>query len=163
MGCIRRCCDHERGTILTIVNRAAEAYRGRIPADRWEQPYMASEELVHEIAAGVDFWGYEADGMLLGVMGMQRVRDVVLIRHAYVLPEAQRQGVGSALLKYLQRLHQGRMLVGTWAAATWAIRFYEGHGFELVSPERTVALLRSYWTIPDRQAENSVVLCNPAS
>lgn len=122
---------------------------------------MGSHELTREMAAGVDFWVYETAGTVLGVMGIQRVRDVALIRHAYVLPSAQRQGVGGELLEHLQRLHHGRMLVGTWAAATWAIRFYQGHGFELASPELTAALLKSYWTIPDRQIETSVVLCNP--
>jgi GNAT superfamily N-acetyltransferase len=123
---------------------------------------MGPEELGREIDAGVDFWGYDADGALLGVMGFQRVRDIALIRHAYVLPAAQRQGVGGALLEHLQRLHQGRKLVGTWAAATWAIRFYEGHGFALVSPAMAAALLKTYWMIPDRQVATSVVLTNPA-
>jgi GNAT superfamily N-acetyltransferase len=161
MARIRQCCASERRTILTIVNGAAEAYRGVIPADRWHEPYMGWQELAREITAGVDFWGYEADGALLGVIGIQQVRDVALIRHAYVIPTAQRRGVGSALLEHIQRLHEGRLLVGTWAAATWAIRFYQHHGFELVSPAMTAALLKSYWTIPDRQVETSVVLCNP--
>ncbi|MBV9167548.1 MAG: GNAT family N-acetyltransferase [Solirubrobacterales bacterium] len=162
MDCIRPCSDREHTTILAIVNGAAEAYRGVIPADRWQQPYMTSDELARELAAGVDFWGYESDGVLLGVMGIQRVRDdVALIRHAYVRPAAQRQGLGSALLEHIQRVHHERMLVGTWAAATWAIRFYENHGFELVPPALTAALVKSYWTIPDRQAETSVVLANP--
>lgn len=161
MGCIRPCSDREHTTILAIVNAAAEAYRGVVPADRWQQPYMAPDELGREIASGVDFWGYEVDGVLLGVMGIQQVRDVVLIRHAYVRPDAQRQGLGSALLEHLRRDQHGRMLVGTWAAATWAIRFYQRHGFELVPPALTAVLLKSYWTIPDRQVETSVVLSNP--
>jgi len=158
---IRPCRDLERASILKIVNSAAEAYRGVIPADRWHEPYMPSDELNRELSAGVEFWGYEADGALVGIMGIQRVRDVELIRHAYVLPGSQRRGVGGALLEHLQRLGTQRMLLGTWAAASWAIRFYRRHGFELVPPERTTALLKAYWTIPDRQIETSVVLANP--
>jgi GNAT superfamily N-acetyltransferase len=161
MASIRRCRDDERDEILAIVNAAAEAYRGVIPKDRWHEPYMPARELETEIAAGVAFWGYEADGRLVGVMGVQPVRDVDLIRHAYVLPGRQRHGVGSALLSHLAPETARRMLVGTWAAADWAIRFYSRHGFELVSPERKTALLRAYWTIPERQIETSVVLANP--
>jgi GNAT superfamily N-acetyltransferase len=158
---VRRCRDDERGEILRIVNLAAEAYRGVIPADRWHDPYMPGSELDEEIAAGVAFWGCEADGELLGVMGIQPVRDVDLIRHAYVVPGRQRGGVGSELLEHLVGLSKQRMLVGTWAAAEWAIRFYRRHGFEPVTPEQTAALLRSYWNIPERQIETSVVLANP--
>jgi GNAT superfamily N-acetyltransferase len=158
---IRPCRDSERSTILEIVNRAAEAYRGVIPADRWREPYMSAEELDREIAAGVAFWGYESDTVLVGVMGIQRVRDVDLIRHAYVLPDSQGRGVGAALLDHLRGLRTRRMLVGTWAAAEWAIRFYTRHGFELTSPEQKTSLLKAYWTIPDRQIETSVVLADP--
>jgi GNAT superfamily N-acetyltransferase len=161
MTSIRPCRDDERSVILAVVNAAAEAYRGVIPDDRWHEPYMDSRELDGEIAGGVAFWGYEADGALVGVMGIQPVADVDLIRHAYVLPGSQRQGVGGALLLHLRRLTARRMLVGTWAAADWAIRFYRRHGFELVSPERKTVLLRTYWHIPDRQIETSVVLANP--
>jgi len=161
MTSIRLCRDDERVAILAIVNAAAEAYRGVIPADRWHEPYMPSRELDGEIAAGVAFWGYEADGALVGIMGIQPVRDVDLIRHAYVSPGSRRLGVGGALLEHLARSTRRRMLVGTWAAADWAIRFYRRHGFELVSPERKAALLQTYWTIPDRQIETSVVLANP--
>ena len=161
MGLIRPCHDLERSRILEIVNCAAEAYRDVIPPDRWRDPYMAPDELDQELAAGVRFWGYDANGSLVGVMGIQRVRDVQLIRHAYVVPVSQGHGVGSALLEYLQRIGTQRMLVGTWAAAEWAIRFYRRHGFELVAPERTAPLLKAYWTIPDRQIETSVVLANP--
>jgi GNAT superfamily N-acetyltransferase len=122
---------------------------------------MPGHELDAEIAAGVQFWGYEADSAVLGIMGIQPVREVDLIRHAYVLPGSQRLGVGAALLEHLRALSTRRMLVGTWAAASWAIRFYRRHGFELVSLERKTALLGSYWTIPDRQIEASVVLANP--
>jgi GNAT superfamily N-acetyltransferase len=161
MSRIRRCRDDERDAVLAIVNAAAEAYRGVIPADRWREPYMESRELESEIAAGVRFWGYESGGELVGVMGVQAVREVDLIRHAYVLPDSQRRGVGAALLRHLRAISARRMLVGTWAAADWAIRFYRRHGFELVSPERKTALLKTYWTIPDRQIEASVVLAHP--
>jgi GNAT superfamily N-acetyltransferase len=161
VGVIRPCHELERSRILDIVNRAAEAYRGVIPSDRWREPYMPPDELDQERAAGVRFWGYEADGSLVGVMGIQAVRDVELIRHAYVLPVSQGRGVGGALLEHLERLSTQRMLVGTWAAAEWAIRFYRGHGFQLVAPERTAALLKAYWTIPDRQIATSVVLAKP--
>jgi len=155
---IRRCRDGERAAILAIVNAAAEAYRGVIPADRWHEPYMPTDELDGEIAAGVVFWGYERDGTLRGVMGLQAVRDVDLIRHAYVLPAQQREGIGGALLEHLRSLSARPMLVGTWAAADWAIRFYQRHGFALASPAQKIALLKTYWSIPDRQIETSVVL-----
>jgi GNAT superfamily N-acetyltransferase len=158
---IRPCRDDERSAILEIVNAAAAAYRGVIPADRWHEPYMSSSELDGEFDAGLAFWGCDADGALVGVMGMQRVRDVDLIRHAYVLPSSQRQGVGGALLEHLRRLSDHRMLVGTWAAADWAISFYRHHGFESVSPDRMTTLLKTYWSVPDRQIETSVVLANP--
>jgi GNAT superfamily N-acetyltransferase len=158
MTLIRRCHDDERAAILAIVNAAAEAYRGVIPADRWREPYMSARELDDEIAAGVEFWGYEADGALLGVMGIQPVRDVDLIRHAYVLPDHQRRGIGAALLERLAGSGGRRMLVGTWAAAEWAIAFYRREGFEPVSRERAADLLRTHWAIPDRQIETSVVL-----
>jgi GNAT superfamily N-acetyltransferase len=160
-GIVRPCRDDERATIHTIINGAAEAYRGIIPADQWHEPYMPFPELNAEIAAGVAFWGYERDGELLGVMGIQPVRDVDLIRHAYVLSGSQRHGVGAVLIKHLRSLSARRMLVGTWAAATWAISFYRRHGFELVPPARKAELLRMYWTVSDRQIETSVVLANP--
>jgi GNAT superfamily N-acetyltransferase len=162
MGSIRRCDDDDRAAILAIVNAAAQAYRGVIPADRWHDPYMPMQELESEIAAGVGFWGYEADGALVGIMGIQPVRDVDLIRHAYVSPGSQRQGVGAALLEDLAGSAERRMLVGTWAAADWAIRFYRRHGFELVSPAEKDVLLQTYWSIPARQVETSVVLAKPA-
>jgi GNAT superfamily N-acetyltransferase len=158
---IRPCRDDEREAILAVVNAAAVAYRGVIPADRWHEPYMSLRELDGEISAGVAFWGYEADGALVGVMGIQPVRDVDLIRHAYVAPGCQRRGVGGALLHHHARSTARRMLVGTWAAAEWAIAFYRRHGFELVSPDRKAKLLKTYWTIPERQIEASVVLANP--
>jgi GNAT superfamily N-acetyltransferase len=161
MPSIRPCRDDERADILAIVNAAAEGYRGVIPADRWHEPYMPRHELDSEIDAGVAFWGYEADGALLGIMGIQPVRDVDLIRHAYVAPGSQRHGVGSALIEHLMRSATRRVLVGTWAAAEWAIRFYRRHGFQQVSPEQKTRLLRAYWRIPERQIETSVVLANP--
>jgi GNAT superfamily N-acetyltransferase len=158
---IRPCRDDERAAILAIVNAAAEAYRGVIPADRWHEPYMDARELEAEIAAGVAFWGYEVGGELIGAMGIQPVDDVELIRHAYVRPGDQGRGVGGALLERPRERTDRRMLVGTWAAAEWAIRFYERHGFALVSPQLKDTLLRTYWTIPDRQIETSVVLADP--
>jgi len=160
MSC-RACHADERDDILTIINAAADAYRGVIPDDRWHEPYMEAGELEREIAAGVCFWGWYSDERLTGVMGVQPVRDVDLIRHAYVRPDAQRRGVGAALLRHLREVSTRRMLVGTWASADWAIAFYRRHGFELVSPERTTDLLQIYWTIPSRQIETSVVLANP--
>jgi GNAT superfamily N-acetyltransferase len=158
---IRPCRDDELPIIGAIINAAAEAYRGVIPADRWHEPYMPLSALKGEIAAGVTFWGFETDGELIGVMGIQPVRDVDLIRHAYVRPDRQRHGAGAALIRHIRSQSTRRMLVGTWAAATWAINFYRRHGFELVDPERKTALLKTYWTIPDRQIETSVVLADP--
>ena len=155
---VRPCADEERRTILAIVNAAAEAYRGVIPADCWHEPYMPADELDREIEAGVVFWGCDDGGELGGVMGIQDVGDVTLIRHAYVRPESQARGIGSALLERLLGSAGRPLLVGTWAAAEWAIDFYRRHGFELVPPERAADLLRTYWTIPDRQIETSVVL-----
>jgi GNAT superfamily N-acetyltransferase len=161
MGHIRICDYHERGAILAIVIAAAAAYRGVIPANCWHEPYMQQSELDCEIAAGVVFWGYEEESHLIGIMGLQPVRDVDLIRHAYVLPAVQRRGIGSALLKHLRRQSTRPMLVGTWAAADWAVRFYQRHGFELVPPQLKAPLLKTYWSIPGRQAEMSVVLADP--
>jgi GNAT superfamily N-acetyltransferase len=162
MGTIRRCGDDDLEAIFAIVNAAAEAYRGVIPADRWHEPYMPMHQLQGEIAAGVAFWGYEEGGGLVGIMGIQPVKDVDLIRHAYVLPASQGQGVGARLLAHLLDATGRRVLVGTWAAADWAIRFYLRHGFELVSPAQKDALLETYWSIPARQVETSVVLARPA-
>jgi GNAT superfamily N-acetyltransferase len=158
---IRPCRDDEREAVLAIVNAAAEAYRGVIPADRWHDPYMSSDELAGEIDAGIVFWGYEEDGELVGVIGIQPLSDVDLIRHAYVSPSRQRGGIGGALLEHVSRTATRRILVGTWAAADWAISFYRRHGFDLLSRERGAELLRTYWTIPDRQIETSVVLAKP--
>ena len=159
---IRRCHEDDFEAIFAIVNDAATAYRGVIPADRWSEPYMPREELRAELDAGVRFWGYEEDGALAGVMGIQQVRDVTLIRHAYVRTESQRRGIGIALLASLHARSDRPVLIGTWGAASWAIRFYEKHGFRLVAPEVKDRLLREYWTVDERQVETSVVLADQA-
>jgi GNAT superfamily N-acetyltransferase len=156
---IRLCTADDVPVMVGIINQAAEAYRGVIPADRWHEPYMPLIELQGEIAAGVIFWGAQEGDGLVGIMGIQPVRDVDLIRHAYVAPDHQGSGIGAALIGHILSIHTSRpILVGTWAAAGWAIRFYERHGFRLVSPERKATLLKTYWNIPDRQVETSVVL-----
>ena len=157
---VRSCRPSDFNTALEIINAAAERYRGVIPEDRWQVPYMLNEKLRSEIESGVKFWGAEESGSLLGVMGIQHVRDVVLIRHAYVRPETQGKGIGGQLLRHLRTLDDRPMLIGTWAAAKWAIDFYRGHGFSLVPPEDTAALLRGYWSIPGRQIETSLVLAD---
>ncbi|MFW6184416.1 MAG: GNAT family N-acetyltransferase [Chloroflexota bacterium] len=157
---IRHCHDDDFEPIYDIINDAARAYKGVIPADRWKEPYMPREELRREIEDGVQFWGYEEAGELLGVMGIQPVQDVTLIRHAYVRGDSQKRGIGSRLLTTLQGQTERPLLIGTWAAATWAIRFYEKHGFRLVSPAQKEQLLRTYWSIPERQVATSVVLAD---
>ena len=152
------CDESDFETIYQIINEAAQVYRGIIPADRWKEPYMPREELRHEIDAHVRFWGYGEKGELLGVMGIQDVLDVTLIRHAYVRTGQQNKGIGGKLLSHLRTLTSRPILLGTWADATWAIRFYEKHGFRLVTPEEKDRLLRKYWSIPDRQIATSVVL-----
>jgi GNAT superfamily N-acetyltransferase len=159
---VRLCRKDERLVISEIINKAAEAYRGVIPPDRWHDPYMSLQELDSEISAGVAFWAYDSEGDVIGVMGIQPVRDVDLIRHAYVRPGNQRRGIGAALISHIRSMSSRQMLVGTWAAAAWAIAFYQRHGFEPVSAEKKPALLKTYWTIPERQIETSVVLANPA-
>jgi GNAT superfamily N-acetyltransferase len=144
--------------MFEIINRAALAYKGQIPADRWHEPYMPLPELESEIDRGVRFFGYSSEGHLLGVMGIQDVQDVTLIRHAYVRPDHQGHGIGAALLASLVQLTKRPVLIGTWKAATWAIRFYEKNGFRLVSELEKNRLLKTYWTIPERQIEESVVL-----
>jgi GNAT superfamily N-acetyltransferase len=158
MNVIRDCDDRDFANILEIINQAAVVYRGIIPHELMPEPYLAAGELEHEIAAGVRFMGFLAEGRLIGVMGSQRVRDADLIRHAYVLPGHQRLGVGSRLMSRLRARSGPRVLVGTWAAATWAIDFYRRQGFALVSTERAEQLLRSYWTVPEAQIAASVVL-----
>ena len=158
---IRRCTADDFNHILAIINDAARAYRGIIPDDRWKDPYMPAEELAEEIAAGIGFDGYEIPGTgLVGVMGVQMVEDVALIRHAYVATGHQRSGIGSALLEGLRGRVARPILIGTWAAAGWAIDFYLRHGFELAPAREKSTLLRRYWTVPERQIETSVVLAD---
>ena len=156
---IYRLSPSEFDSMLNVVNDAAQAYKGVIPEDRWKEPYMSAEELRKEIESGVEFYGWKEDNVLVAVMGIQRVNDVTLIRHAYVLTDHQRRGIGENLLKHLMSLARtSEVLVGTWEAAYWAVRFYEKHGFRLVSKEEKDRLLRKYWNIPERQIETSVVL-----
>jgi len=157
---IRPCQEGDFAAMLAVINDAAQAYRGVIPADRWHEPYMPADELRGEIRAGVRFWGWEADGELVGVMGIQQIRDVTLIRHAYVRTDRQRRGVGGELLATLLETTDRPVLIGTWAAAGWAIRFYEKHGFRLLPRPEGERLLGEYWTIPDRQTATSVVLAD---
>jgi N-acetylglutamate synthase-like GNAT family acetyltransferase len=158
---IRRCDDRDLELIHTIINDGAQAYKGIIPADRWTEPYMSRAKLQHEVDAGVVFWGYEETGTLVGVMGLQQVQDVILIRHAYVRTGSQKRGIGAHLLAHLRELANGPVLIGTWADAVWAIRFYERHDFQLVDADEKNRLLKKYWTIPERQIETSVVLADP--
>jgi GNAT superfamily N-acetyltransferase len=155
---IRPCAPPDLEAMLAVINGAATVYAGVIPADRYHEPYMPAAELRAEIAAGVRFWGWFDGDRLSGVMGIQDSADVTLIRHAYVRPERQGCGVGGRLLTHLAALPHQPLLVGTWAAAVWAVRFYERHGFELVTPQEKGRLLRRYWSIPERQVETSVVL-----
>ncbi|HMH13421.1 MAG TPA: GNAT family N-acetyltransferase [Edaphobacter sp.] len=157
---IRRCDGGDFEEIWTIINDGAGAYKGIIPEDRWTEPYMSREKLQHEIGDGVVFWGFEDDGALAGVMGIQHVQDVTLIRHAYVRTGSQKQGIGAKLLAYLREMATGPVLIGTWADAGWAIRFYERYGFERVEAEEKIRLLKKYWTVPERQIETSVVLAD---
>ena len=155
---IRVCGTNDFDEIHYIINEAAQAYRGVIPADCWHEPYMGRDELRREIDAGVRFLGYERDRNLHGVMGMQSVADATLIRHAYVRTSAQRAGVGAALLAEIVKAARPPLLVGTWAAASWAIAFYRKHGFDSVAAAQIAPLLRRYWQISQRQIETSVVL-----
>ena len=157
---IRKCNTIDFETIYAIINDAAQAYKDVIPDDRWEEPYMSSDELQHEIDDGVEFWGYEEDGQLIGVMGIQDVQDVTLIRHSYVRTARRNQGIGGSMLSELLQKTTRLTLVGTWADAVWAIRFYEKHGFRLVTPKEKDRLLKKYWSIPERQVETSVVLAD---
>ena len=157
---IRKCGDDDVEAIHAIINDAAMAYKGVIPDDCWQDPYMSRDHLRHELDAGVQFWGIEDQGTLIGVMGVQDVRDVTLIRHAYVRTAKRGKGAGGGLLEHLRAMIARPALVGTWAAATWAVRFYEQHRFMLLSWEEKERLLRTYWSIPERQIETSVVLAD---
>jgi GNAT superfamily N-acetyltransferase len=157
---IRRCGAADVPGIFSIINDAARAYQGVIPADRWHEPYMPLEELEEELGRGIVFWGCESEGELLGVMGIQDRGDVTLIRHAYVRSVERRKGIGARLLRHLEATTAKPILIGTWKAATWAIRFYEQNGYRLLPRTETERLLRLYWTIPERQIETSVVLAD---
>jgi len=157
---IRKCEDRDLEAVYEIINDAAQAYQGVIPADRWHEPYMAREELRRETRRGVEFWGYAEEGKLEGVMGLQDVQDVTLIRHAYVRTARRRRGIGGELLRFLLAKTAKPVLIGTWATATWAVVFYEKHGFSRVSEREKNFLLKKYWTIPERQIETSVVLAD---
>lgn len=146
--------------ILSIINDAAIAYKGIIPPDRWHEPYMSSDELKTQIEEGVRFSCYVDDNQIVGVMGIQDRRDVDLIRHAYVRTKQRKSGIGTQLLRELLRHSDKPVLIGTWKAADWAIKFYEKHGFALVDDEEKNRLLRTYWVIPERQVETSVVLAD---
>jgi N-acetylglutamate synthase-like GNAT family acetyltransferase len=159
-GAIRSCRSDELGEICEIINDAAQAYKGVIPADRWHEPYMPLAELKEQVAAGVLFWGAEHRGKIAGVMGVQPIMDVTLVRHAYVRTAFRNRGIGGDLLRHLHALAPGPVLVGAWAAATWAIAFYEKHGFRKVIPAEKDRLLGKYWSIPARQIETSVVLAD---
>ena len=153
---IRRCWQTDATRIYYIINESARAYEGVIPADRYHQPYMPMDELEGEMER-MTFIGWEADGELVGVMGLEPIKDVTLIRHAYVLPQWQQRGIGRKLLSHLVGLvTTSRLLVGTWATACWAITFYQKHGFRRLSDKDE--LLADYWDIPPRQIETSVVL-----
>ena len=157
---IRKSVEADFTAILAIVNDAARVYHGVIPADRWHEPYMSATELEKEIAGGVVFWVAEQEERLSGVIGIQDNGDVALVRHAYVAPTAQRAGVGTRLLRHVEGLVDKPVLIGTWAAASWAIEFYRRNGFTLIGRGDKDRLLRTYWSIPARQIETSVVLAN---
>lgn len=160
MPLIRQSTESDTAAILSIVNAAAEAYRGIIPADRWHEPYMPLDELQSEIAGGVVFWVAEKSARLLAVMGIQNKGEVALVRHAYVMPSLQRKGVGTTLLKHVLGLTDKPVLIGTWEDASWAIDFYKRNGFAVVPVAQKNILLRKYWSIPQRQIETSVVLAD---
>ena len=157
---IRKSVVDDFTAMLAIINDAARAYRGVIPADRWHEPYMPADELSVEIASGVVFWVAEREGQLAGLMGIQDKGEVALVRHAYVARDTQKSGVGTSLLRHVQSLTDKPILIGTWAAAAWAIEFYRRNGFTVVSTTQKDRLLRKYWSIPARKGETSVVLAD---
>jgi len=157
---IRKSTQADLAAMFAIINDAAQRYRGVIPADRWHEPYMPRDELESEIAHGVVFWVAEEEGRVLGVMGIQDKGDVALVRHAYVASGLQRKGVGTTLLHHVEALTDKPVLIGTWAAASWAIDFYRRNGFTVVSESEKDRLLQKYWSIPPRQIETSVVLAD---
>ncbi len=157
---IRQCIVSDYEKVFEIINDGAQAYKDIIPADRWHEPYMPFEELRQEIEAGIVFWGLEHDGELRGVMGIQDKGEVTLIRHAYVRTQSQNRGIGKKLLLHLEEMTTKPILIGTWAAASWAVSFYQRNGYKLVLGEEKDRLLRKYWSIPERQVETSVVLAS---
>ena len=157
-GMIRRCEAGDLQAMRAVINDAASAYKGVIPADCWHEPYMPEAELRGEIEDGVEFWGYEENGALVGVMGIQNRGEVTLIRHAYVRTDRRRKGIGAALLAHLERMAGRPILIGTWDDASWALRFYRKHGYRVLDKAESGRLLRKYWRIRDRQIETSVVL-----
>jgi len=159
---IRLCNNDEIEEVHRIINDAATAYKGHIPDDRYHEPYMTIDELNIEINDGVVLWVYEEEKKIKGVMGIQDKNEVSLIRHAYVRTHQRNSGIGTKLLAHLMELTEKPILIGTWAAADWAIRFYKKNGFELVASDEKVNLLKKYWNIPERQIETSVVLVNNA-
>ena len=157
---IRTCASPDLEAVLTVINDSARAYEGVIPGDCFHSPYMSREELTEGIAEGIHFYLYEQAAEILGVMGIQHVQDVTLIRHAYVRTGSQGQGIGASLLQHLRQLTTKPILIGAWADASWAIRFYQRNGFRLVSPREADRLLLSYWTVSPRQIQTSVVLAD---
>ena len=157
---ITKCKPADFNDIYAIINDAASAYRGIIPEDRWHDPFMPEEELKKQIDEGVEFWCYKESDKILGVMGIQFKGDVTLIRHAYVRTANKNQGIGGKLLKFLESIASTPVLIGTWTDASWAIEFYKRHGYRLLSTDEKNALLRKYWSIPERQVDTSVVLAN---
>ena len=155
---IRECKPADTESIVEIINDGATAYQGIIPDDCWKDPYMSLEELLREIDEGVQFWGYELDGVLVGVMGLQFVKDAALVRHAYVRSRERNRGIGTHLLLHLRGMTVVPLLIGTWADASWAIHFYERHGFREVGSKERTELLNRYWNISSRQVETSTVL-----
>jgi GNAT superfamily N-acetyltransferase len=158
---IRMCIEGDLRAMHEIINDAAQAYKGIIPPDRWHEPYMPMDELQSEIEAGVRFWGYAAEGELIGVMGIQDRGEVELIRHAYVKTVQRKQGTGTALLRHIEKTTRKPILLGTWLDATWAIAFYEKNGYRRLPRAETDRLLRTYWSIPERQIATSIVLAGP--
>jgi len=157
---IRRCAGAEFDEMLMIINDAARAYREAIPDDCMREPYMSWDELAGEISDGVEFWCAELDGTVAGIMGIQYLEDVTLIRHAYVRTSSRNRGIGGILIEYLKRLTDRPLLVGTWRAAVWAVRFYEKHGFMLLGEDEHAEVLNRYWKTSPRQVETSVVLAD---
>ena len=156
---IREYTKIDSSEILHVINNAASKYKGIIPDDCWHEPYMSEKELINELNDGVHMYGYHDNNKLIGVIGVQEVKDVILIRHAYTLTSYQSKGKGGILLEYLLKQNQNsRLLVGTWKNATWAIQFYKKFDFIIHTKDETALLLKKYWNIPTKQVENSVVL-----